>query len=83
MNAGQLTNAIIALATLITAVTGLVAVFKKVENKVTQLNGKIDEVSTAVNGKNDSLLSRTAQLETELQNNQIAIPPDPNVKVGV
>jgi uncharacterized protein YoxC len=88
LNAAQLTNAIIAFATLITAITGMIAVFRKVETKVSQLNGKIDDtngkidvVTEAVNGRTDNLLSRTAQLEMHLQDNQIPIPPDPSVKV--
>jgi len=81
MNAGQITNAIIALATLITAVTALIKVFRT-DTKVDQVKEVATATQDLVNGKNDNLINRTVQLQNELQSNNIPIPPDPNVKAN-
>jgi len=89
MNAGQLTNALIALATLVTAITGLVAVFRRVGTTVTQLNGKVDagnqkldNVEQLVNGNHTIAIARIDQLSKTLSNAGVPIPDKPNVEAG-
>lgn len=81
MTVANITNLIVACATLITAITLLLKAFpqgKKIE--------AIQQVATAtqelVNGKNTDLINRTVQLEQELTTNQIPVPPDPSVPIN-
>ena len=74
MNFGQVTNLIIASATLVTAVTALVKVWKT--------KTKIDNVEQLVNGNHHDALARIDQLGESLTSAGVAIPTAPIVEAG-
>jgi hypothetical protein len=74
MDVGQIANLIVALATLVAAVTGLVKAWKTTK--------KLDNVEQLVNGNHHIALARIDQLGESLTNAGVAIPNAPNVEVG-
>jgi hypothetical protein len=81
LDAGQLTNLIVALATLVTAVTALVKVWKT-KTKIDDSVAKLDNVEQLVNGNHGIALARIDQLGETLINAGVAIPKQPKIETG-
>ena len=81
MDLGQLANLIVALATLVTAITALLKV-RKTDAKVDDNTTKLVNVETAVNGTHQIALDRIDQLGESLTKAGVAIPSTPKVEVG-
>ena len=81
MDTGQLTNLVVALATLVTAVTALVKVWKT-KTKVDVSAAKLDNVEQLVNGTHHVALVRNDQLVETLINAGVAVPMPPKVETG-
>lgn len=77
MNAGSWAAVILAVATLVTAVTGLVALFRK----QTALSGQVSDVHTLVNNQLDRQLTYNQQLAAALTGAGVAVPEqEPSTK---